>query len=572
MNDMPDHNSGQEICDKTVDVLLIEDNPVDADLLKRTLSTEREAFVIHTASSMRAAAERLRAGGIGLVLTDLSLPDSRGFATLSAIQAAAPDIPIIVLSGFSDEDMAVKMVEMGAEDYLVKDRMDRHSLVRAMRYGIERNGLKRELRRAHDELERRVQERTAALAEGAKQLSESLHQLRRAQEQMVQQERLSALGRMASGIAHDFNNALSPIVALSEQLLNPSPAVQEKSREYLRLIHLAAKDSSAVVRRLREFYRYRDENDVFAPVNLNDLVRHVELLTKPRWKTQALGRGALIQFVTELQPLPAVGGNESELREMLANLVFNAVDAIPENGAIRIRTFRQNETVILQISDTGTGMTEDVRMHCMEPFYTTKDKHGTGLGLAMVCGTVRRHGGEIDIQSAPGCGTTITISLAVRKSVCEPDPVTQTARPPGGLAILAVDDEELLREVLALALSEDGHTIETAANGSEGLRKLLIRPYDLVITDRAMAHMNGDQFAAEVRALYPKMPIVLLTGFGDLMTAVGDHPPVFDVVACKPFTTDSLRAAISQALASHKSESTTTAIPVRTPGDHAAVS
>ena len=558
---MPDHNPGQEVCNTAVDVLLIEDNSVDADLLQCILSKDTEAFVIHTASSMRLAAERLRAGGIGLVLTDLSLPDSRGFETLLAIQAAAPNTPIIVLSGLSDEDTAVKMVEMGAEDYLVKDRIDRHSLVRAMRYGIERNGLKRELRRAHDELERRVQERTAALAEGAEQLKKSLDQLRRAQDQMVQQERLSALGRMASGIAHDFNNALSPIVALSEQLLTPSPAIQEKSQEYLRLIHLAAKDSCAVVRRLREFYRYRDENDVFTPVNLNELIRHVELLTKPRWKTQALGRGAFIQFVTKLQPLPPVSGNESELREMLANLVFNAVDAIPEHGTISLRTFCRTETVILQISDTGTGMTDDVRMHCMEPFYTTKDQHGTGLGLAMVCGTVRRHGGEIDIQSAAGGGTTITISLAARKAAPEPEPMRQPARPPGCLAILAVDDEELIREVLMVVLSEDGHTVETAANGSEGLRKLLVRPFDLVITDRAMAHMNGDQFAAEVRALYPEMPVILLTGFGDLMTAVGDHPSVFDVVACKPFTTDSLRVAITQALARHTSESSTTDVP-----------
>ena len=252
------------------------------------------------------------------------------------------------------------MVEMGAEDYLVKGRIDRHSLVRAMRYGMERHRLKQELNRAHDELEQRVEERTSELAATTAQLQNTLHQLTCAQDQMVQQERLSALGRMASGIAHDFNNALSPIVALSEQLLDPSPVVRANSQEYLRLIHLAAKDSCAVVRRLREFYRYRDPQDIFTPVALNDLIRHVELLTKPRWKTQALGRGADIQFVTELESLPAVSGNESELRELLTNLVFNAVDAIPDHGTITVRTFCRNEAVILQISDTGEGMTDDV--------------------------------------------------------------------------------------------------------------------------------------------------------------------------------------------------------------------
>ena len=546
--------AGEASRDAAVSVLLIEDSPLDALLLESLLVKDSHAFVLHTAGSLRAAIERLGEGGIQLVLTDLSLPDSHGFQTLSAIQAAVPHIPIIVLSGQSDEELAVKMMEMGAEDYLVKGRIDRHSLIRAMRYGIERNRLKRELNRAHDELEQRVQERTAELACTTAQLQNTLDQLTRAQEQMVQQERLSALGRMASGIAHDFNNALSPIVALSEQLLDPSPTVRANSQEYLRLIHLAAKDSCAVVQRLREFYRYRDPQDIFTPVALNDLIRHVELLTKPRWKTQALGRGAYIQFITELQSLPAVTGNESELREMLTNLVFNAVDAIPQHGTITLRTFCQNEAVILQISDTGTGMTDDVRMHCLEPFYTTKSEHGTGLGLAMVCGIVRRHGGEIEIESAVGQGTTITISLVAHAPTCAPAAIPLAPSPSGALAILVVDDEALIRDVLVVVLSEDGHTVESAADGAEALQKLSVHPFDLVITDRAMPRMNGDQFATAVRALYPDMPVILLTGFGDLMTAVGDHPAVFDVVACKPFTADSLRAAITEALACHLRE------------------
>jgi signal transduction histidine kinase len=551
---------GESAGDTSIDVLLIEDSQIDIAILRHLLSKERDAFVIHTAGTMRAAIERLSEGGIQLVLTDLTLPDSQDFETLAAVQAAAPRIPIIVLSGLSDEEIAVRMVEMGAEDYLVKGRIDRHSLVRAMRYAIERNRMKRELESAHDELEQRVQDRTAALARTTEQLQATVDQLQRTQEQMVRQERLSALGRMASGIAHDFNNALSPIVALSEQLLDPRPVVQAKLQEYLKLIHLAAKDSTEVVRRLREFYRYRDEHDVFTPVAVNDLIRHVELLTKPRWKTQAFGRGAYIQFVTELQSVPAVNGNESELRELLTNLVFNAVDAIPEHGTITVRTFCRGDAVMLQISDTGAGMTDDVRMHCLEPFYTTKHEHGTGLGLAMVAGIVRRHGGEIEIETAPRKGTTITISLVADTAVRVPEPIKPAAKPSGALAILAVDDEELIREVLMVVLSEDGHAVETAANGAEGLQKLTVRPFDVIITDRAMPHMNGDQFATAVRGLYPDIPVILLTGFGDLMTAVGDHPSVFDVVASKPFTANSLRTAIAEALAHHAPEATAPAV------------
>ena len=548
---MSSKNAAEVSGETAVHVLLVEDSRVDVLILEHLLSEDREAFVVHTAGSMRDAIEQLRQGGIRLVMTDLTLPDTQDFQTLSAIQTAAPGIPIIILSGLSDEEVAVRMVEMGAEDYLVKGHIDRHSLIRAMRYGIERNRMKRELARAHEELEQRVQERTAALASTTRQLQSTLDQLQQAQDRMVQQERLSALGRMASGIAHDFNNALSPIVALSEQLLDPSPAVQAKTHEYLRLIHLAAMDSCAVVRRLREFYRYREPDDVFTPVALNDLIRHVELLTKPRWKDQALGRGAFIHFVTELESLPAVSGNESELREMLTNLVFNAVDAIPEHGTITIRTFRRDDAVMVQITDTGTGMEDDARIHCMEPFFTTKNEHGTGLGLAMVCGIVRRHRGEIAIESAPGKGTTITISLVAHAVASAPEPVVLPPLPPGALAILAVDDEELIREVLAVVLSQDGHHVETAESGAEGLQKLSVHPFDVVITDRAMPRMNGDQYAAAVRALHPDMPIILLTGFGDLMAAVGDNPSVFDVVAAKPFTADSLRRASAQALACH---------------------
>jgi CheY-like chemotaxis protein len=239
---------------------------------------------------------------------------------------------------------------------------------------------------------------------------------------------------------------------------------------------------------------------------------------------------------------------------LLTNLVFNAVDAIPEHGTITVRTFTRNGAVILQVSDTGTGMTEDVRLHCLEPFYTTKHEQGTGLGLSMVCGIVRRHGGEIDIESVPGKGTKISICLVAHAAESEPEVIKLLPKPPGALAILAVDDEASIREVLVVVLSEDGHKVESAANGPEGLKKLSVHPFDVVITDRAMPLMNGDQFATAVRALYPDMPVILLTGFGDLMSAVGDQPTVFDVVACKPFTADSLRTAIAKALAAHAPE------------------
>jgi len=532
-------------------VLLIEDNPGDTFFLEETLAEEPIPFVVETVTSLLTALDRLRAGGIELVLTDLSLPDSASGDTFPRLQAAAPGVPIIILSGLDDEPTAAQMVEKGAQDYLVKGRIDHHCLVRAIRYALERNRFQAELQRAHDQLEERVQERTTELAQTAAQLQEALAKLHEAQQCLVQQERLHALGRMASGIAHDFNNALAPIVGFSELLLKDSPLIKAKSREYLQLIHTAARDSADVVRRLREFYRFRDEHDVFTPIALNELVQEVALLTKPRWKDQALGRGADIQLSTDLQRVPLISGSESELRELMINLIFNAVDAIPRDGTITLRTFSRGQSVVFQVSDTGTGMPEDVRLRCLEPFFSTKAEHGTGLGLAMVFGIVRRHEGQLEIESAPGQGTTITLSLAAHEAAELPEPVAQAAGPQSALSILVVDDEPSVRDVLSACLEEDGHRVATATNGHEGLERFDSGEWDLVLTDRAMPQMNGDQFAAAIRARDPQMPIILVTGFADLMKQVGEHPGCFDVVIQKPFTLGSLREGMSTALALH---------------------
>jgi signal transduction histidine kinase len=530
-------------------VLLVEDNPSDACLFQAILRDKNAPIQLTVVDRLSAALHLVHTQQIDLIVTDLVLPDSDSGNTFCELQRHASEIPIIVLSGEENETLAFQCVEQGAQDYLVKGRIDRQSLLRSMRYAMERQRFQRELRRARNELEKNVAERTEELATTAARLEEALAQLKEAQDRMVQQERLHALGRMASGIAHDFNNALAPIVGFSELLLKPSPTIQKKSREYLKLIHTAATDGAEVVRRLREFYRYRDEHDVFTPVALNELVRQVVAMTKPRWRDQALARGAHIKFITELQRVPPVTGCESELRELLINLVFNAIDAIEEDGTITCRTATRNGNVILQVSDTGVGMTEETRLRCLEPFFSTKADHGTGLGLSMVFGIVRRHDGDIEIESQPGAGTTITISLLPHEA-SKPAPVASAAPFAGGpLRILVVDDEPSIREVLRAYFKEDGHSVGVAVDGREGFELFCGSDWDLVVTDRAMPHLNGDQLAAAIKQIRPHVPVILITGFADVMSDVGDHPPAIDIVMPKPFTRDALRAAIGNAVA-----------------------
>ena len=556
-----------------VKVLLIEDNDEHVAFFTQLLATTEAVsdFRLESAGLLSEGLERLAQGDIQLVLLDLGLPDCDGLESFIRVIEAVPQVAVVVLSGTNDVALAIETVQLCAQDYLVKGHVDNHLLVRSMQYALERKRVQMQLKRANDELEARVQERTAMLQqanvrlqkeiaerkraeeetlESNRQLAEALGQLRATQQQIIERERMHALGRMANGIAHDFNNALSPILGFSELLmLKPEMrADANKVKSYLEMIHSSAKESAEVVSRLREFYRYRDEAEVFTPIVVNDLVQQVVSFTQPRWKDQALAAGQNIEIRTELGNVPTVAGNEAELREALVNLIFNAVDAIPRRGTITISTQVQGRWLTITVTDDGVGMSEEVKARCLEPFFTTKGDHGTGLGLGSVYGIVRRHDGEIDIRSEPGRGTSICLSLPLERGEKAPPAPKLPARVSGALRILVVEDEPLVREVISVYLSEDHHEITTAVNGRDGLQKFREGKFDVVLTDRAMPEMNGDQLAAEIKRLKPDQPLILLTGFGDLMTGAGEQPEGVDMVVSKPFTLDTLRGAIARSV------------------------
>ena len=388
----------------------------------------------------------------------------------------------------------------------------------------------------------------AALQRSHKQLEEAIAELKTAQRQMLQQERLRAVGQMASGIAHDFNNTLSPIVGFSELLLRGPETADDQRDRYLQLINTAAQDAAAVVRRLGDLYRDRPESDMHAAANIARCIEQAVALTQPRWRTQAQAKGVMIDVTAEVtEGLPLVAAEGSQMREMLTNLIFNAVDAMPEGGTITLRARPEGDQVVLEVSDTGSGMTDEVRRRCLEPFFSTKGKQGTGLGLALVSTIIERHGGTMGIESHVGHGTTIIARLPRHAS--EP-PLTLPSRPqerPRRLRILLVEDEVNVRTVVTHQLSSDGHTVDSASNGREGMDKFMSGWFDLVITDRAMPEMGGDQLAAAVMGIAPKKPIIMLTGFGDLMAAKGEKPVGVKAVVSKPVTLDALRQAIIQA-------------------------
>jgi signal transduction histidine kinase/CheY-like chemotaxis protein len=388
-------------------------------------------------------------------------------------------------------------------------------------------------------------------------LQQAYDDLRQTQQTVMQQERLRALGQMASGIAHDINNAISPVALYTEMLLEQEPGLSKRTREYLETTQRAIGDVAHTVARMREFYRQHEPELVLSPVNLSVLVQQVSDLTRARWSDMPLQRGIVIELRQELgENLPAVAGIESEIREALTNLVFNAVDAMPEGGKLTIRiksagNSTETQHVDVEVADTGVGMDEETRRRCLEPFFTTKGERGTGLGLAMVYGVMRRHNADIEMESAIGQGTTVRLRFPVPASnAAEAHPVAPDAMPPR-LRILSVDDDPLLIKSLRDALEADGHAVVTANGGQEGIDAFRAAQerderFAVVITDLGMPYVDGRKVASTIKNDSPSTPVILLTGWGQRLVAEGDIPPHVDRVLNKPPKLRELRAALAE--------------------------
>ena len=389
----------------------------------------------------------------------------------------------------------------------------------------------------------------AALQRSHRQLENTLVQLKATQRQVLQQERLRAMGQMASGIAHDFNNSLSPILGFAELLLRRPDLPRETAQNYVQLINTAAHDAASVIRRLRELYRERGDSAAEGPVDLGPCIDEVVTLTQPRWKNEALGQGIAIRVDTDVAHVPLILGDAAGIREMLANLIFNAVDAMPEGGTITVRARSEGSHVRLEVSDTGTGMSDEVRQRCLEPFFSTKGQRGAGLGLSLVHTTIERHGGTLMIESEPGRGSTFVVRIPVPHKPAASGADVASPEAPPSLRILVVEDDELPRTSVIAQLTSQGHTVDSATNGLEGLEKYGSGGYDLVVTDRAMPEMGGDQLAAMIEQSAPDTPVIMLTGFGHLMDTRGEQPRGVDAVVGKPVTLDALTRAIRQVTA-----------------------
>lgn len=513
-------------------------------------------YAVELAEDARVALDRLNGESFDVVLSDIVLPRMTGVELMKQIRATWPRVQVILMTGEPSVETAAEAVRTGAFDYLSKSVTKEAvlrvvgSAARLKEMDDERERLAVANRQHQERLEELVKERT-------RELSQALETLQRAQAQMVQEERLSALGQMASGIAHDFNNVLVPILGYSDMLLSRPDLLTDRDRalSMIREISTAARDARQIVRRMRLIRGVEDTGE-WAPLDVNALVLGALDMTRTRWDTELGARGIRIDVVKRLAAEAPVLGDESQVREALMNLILNAVDAMPNGGTLTLSSAVENEQMVLGVADTGEGMTAETRARCLEPFFTTKGAKGTGLGLAMVNGIVTRHKGTLTIDSSPGAGTTIRIRLPrastspVGGTSGEPTSEADDATAP--LRVLVADDEAAARELLKQVLMLDGHSVVLARTGREAIEKAGAEAFDLVITDRAMPEGNGDQVALSVKARSPGTPVILLTGFGEIMKDAGECPAGVDRILSKPVTRLDLRRAIRETVGEGK--------------------
>jgi len=369
----------------------------------------------------------------------------------------------------------------------------------------------------------------------------------RMREQYTQMEKLSALGELASGVAHNFNNTLTGILARA-QLLSEAKDPSEIKRG-LRIIVQTAEDGAKTVKRIQDFARQRRDQD-FVPIDVDQLMLEVAEITRPRWKDAAEARNVHIKLVRQIGSNAFIMGDAGELREVLVNMVFNAVDAMPQGGTITLSTQEAGGEVEIRVADTGAGMSEEVRSRVFDPFFTTKGKGGMGLGLSVSYGIIRRHEGTVEVESQVGHGTTFRVRFIKVGEAASPAktvaPVSLPSRREGGLRILVVDDEDYVRELLADILEREGCEVALASEAREALQLFEPGEFDAVFTDVGLPGMSGWELARAVRERDEEVALAVITGWGDTVSPEEQTEAQADWIVPKPFSVERIIGLVQE--------------------------
>lgn len=512
-------------------ILLVDDDEDDFLITQDLLEDiGNNRYQLDWVAAYEQALDRMARNEHDLYLVDYRLGKYSGLELLRWAVAERVNAPIIVLTGQGDHQVDLDAMDAGAADFLVKGQFDALLLERAIRYAVERH---------------RAQEERIKL-----------------EADLRQAQKMEAIGHMAGGIAHDFNNVLTAILSyasLARRHVAPDHPVYSK----LVGIEESSQRAANLTHQLLAFAR----RQVVAPrtLNLNDVVLNLDKLLR-----------RLINAEIELVTLPGpnlryVKVDPGQMEQVLVNLVVNARDAMPAGGKLKIWTSNEvltkkeaqqlvevdpGEYVCLSVSDTGLGMTADVRARIFDPFFTTKEPgKGTGLGLATCYGIVKQNKGHIQVESEPGKGTVFRVYLpCVPASEYEKDSRDLTNNlPRGEETILLVEDEPAVRQIVTELLEQQGYTVLTAVNGEDALHLIdnqqAPRRIDLLLTDIVMPRLTGTALADKVKVAHPSVKTVFMSGYADESLAKqGALEEAGTAFIQKPFTLEMLARKLREVL------------------------
>jgi len=393
-------------------------------------------------------------------------------------------------------------------------------------------------------LAREVDRATFALQTTNLDLQNEIAEREQAEQELIRTQRLRAVGELAAGVSHNLNNIITGIWGPAQILLRSTrdPHLLRQTE----LINTFAERAADLVARLHQTTRMTEDTELQI-INVNDIVHEAIETTRPRWKDEPESRNITNHITTTLSDAPMIRGAASDLYDALVNLIFNAIDAMPQGGELSLATQIIDQTVQITVTDTGDGMDDETRQKVFEPFFTTKTDVGRGLGLSTVYNTITRWHGHLAVNSTLGQGTTFMITLPLCTEKPEPQkPVVSTS--PGKRGhILIVDDEPAITEIL-LAVFQDEHDVDIAENGNKALEHMKTNTYDVALLDLGMPGMSGDVLAGELKKINPHLSIILTTGW-----KLDDDDPrlaEFDFWIQKPFRGfDQIRNLVQQGIA-----------------------
>jgi signal transduction histidine kinase len=498
-------------------VLLIEDNPGDARLIREMLTEAKGTHIeFENIDSLSKGLERLAEDDIDLLLLDLSLPDGQGIDVCVKATTKAPHVPIVVLTGLDDETIAVKALNIGAQDYLVKGEVDSRLLLRSIRYAVERKQAEQRENRLHQELQ--------------------------------MNSHLASVGRMAAGIAHEINNPLVGVIGFAG-ILKDNQDLPEQIKADVNQIFTNAQRVASITNRMLAFARhYTPEREL---VNINDIIESTLDLRRYEFEKNN------ITLYTELsQNLPETVADAGQLQQVFLNIILNAEFAMKTShgkGTLSITTETVNNRIRISISDDGEGIAKEHLDKIFDPFFTTREVgQGTGLGLSVCHGIITEHEGTIKVKSTSHKGSCFTITLPILSQyehevidITEPEMVTH----PSELQVLIVDDEPMIRQVLSRMIEDKGYKTETADNAGKAIEMIQNHYFDVILADVRMPGMNGYEFYDRVKEIKEQLANRIIFVTGDVLNTettefIENNNVLF---LAKPFSQDKLYDAINRA-------------------------